>query len=93
MKDRRPRRRAKEKEGRDRDRRHGWDPEEDEDDGGGDTESNSNYLSSLLAPLGGSPGEPHVVEERDGWRKIEVNLDSGAAATAIPTDLNLDGLG
>ena len=83
--------RAKEKEGRDRDRRHGWDPEEDEDDGGGDTESNSNYLSSLLAPLGGSPGEPHVVEERDGWRKIEVNLDTGAAATAIPTDLNLDG--
>ena len=32
-----------------------------------------------------------MVEERDGWRKIEVNLGTGAATAAIPADLNLHG--
>eukprot|EP00438_Fugacium_kawagutii_P024647 Skav203984 [mRNA] locus=scaffold3369:57215:60998:- [translate_table: standard] len=48
-------------------------------------------LQSFCAPPGGSPGERHVLEERNGWRRIEVNLDTGAAATAIPADLDLKG--
>ena len=56
-----------------------------------DEERSDSELNSFSAPPNASFGEPHVVEERDGWKRIVVNLDTGAAATAIPSDLNLEG--
>ena len=63
-----------------------WDKEEDDDN-----ETEDKDISSFGASPDGSSGEPHVLEKRDGWRRIEVNLDTGAAATAIPADLDLSG--
>eukprot|EP00913_Durusdinium_trenchii_P035747 g33449.t1 len=56
-----------------------------------DEERSDSELNLFSAPPNASFGEPHVVEERDGWKRIVVNLDTGAAATAIPSDLSLEG--
>ena len=97
-------RQAKHDADRTRQRRHSWDSQynswrEDEEEEAPEVhdfrvrsepnEIRDSELNSFSAPPNASFGEPHVVEERDGWKRIVVNLDAGVAATAIPSDLNL----